>query len=144
MSIPPGSYRLSTFNDKAGYTPTAIPLYGSGRTQTVSVTGSQGCSDVVLNAGPKAARLRLNVVESGTGKQITTFSVTLRREGIPSSSITVHPDLENGILLPALAELTIQVHAAGYERSDPVPLKSGAPDISQELTVELRPALVRF
>lgn len=143
VNVPPGSYRLSTFNYRAGYTPTAIPLYGTGRTQTVSVSEPQGCPDVVLNAGPKAARLRLNVVESGTGKQIAAFSVTLRREDTPSSNITIHPDPEYGILLPPLAELTIQVQAAGYERSDPVPLKSGASDIFQELTVELRPALLR-
>jgi hypothetical protein len=104
--------------------------------------GAQGCSDVLLNAGPKAARLRLNVVESGTGKQITIFSVTVRREDIPSSNITLRPDPEYAILLPPLAELSIQVQAAGYDRSEAVPLKSAASDAFQELTVELRPALL--
>ena len=144
FGIPPGSYRLSTFNLRAGYAPTAIPLYGSGKTQTVSLTaGAPGCSDVVLNAGAKAARLKLNVVESGTEKRITGFSVILRREDIPSSNITIRDDAGYDLLVPPLADLTIQVKAEGYDMSEPVRLKSAASDVSQELTAELRPALLR-
>lgn len=145
IHIPPGSYRLSAFNMGAGYPSPAIPLYGgSERTQQVSVSAAQGCSDVVLNAGPKAARLRLKVVESGTGNPVTTFSVILRREDIPTSPITIHGDPEHDLLLPPLAEVTIQVQASGYSRSDAHVVKSGPSDSSQELTVELRPAFPRL
>jgi hypothetical protein len=138
--ISPGSYRFSTFNMSAGYSPGGIPLYGNERSQQISVSAAQGCSDVVLNAGPKAARLRLKVVESVTGNEVKVFSVVVRREDIPTSPITIHGDPDHALLLPPLAEVTIQVQASGYSRSDAHVVKSGPSDSSQELTVELRPA----
>ena len=138
-NLRPGSYELSTVNLRAGYPPTSLLLYGSGRSLAVTVPPEEGCIDVVVHASAKAAHLKINVVDTQTRLQLTRFIVVLRRADSPDAEYTITTDLERGVLLPPITQLTVQIEAPGYAKSDPMPITSVASDMSQELTVELQP-----
>ena len=135
----PGSYLISTENRREGYPPTALSLYRNARLPAITVNTGTDCANIAITVGPKAARLRLNVVDAGTHREIFRFVLTVQRKDDPNIVFPIAGNEDRGILLPPTTDVTIWVEAEGYEKSAPMSMRTSSPDVSAQLTVELKP-----
>jgi Ca-activated chloride channel homolog len=137
--VRPGSYLISTENRGEGYPPTALSLYRNARLPAITVNTGTDCANIAITLGPKAARLRLNVVDAGTHQEIFRFVLTVQRADDPNNVFPIAGNGDRAILLPPATNVTIWVQADGYEKSAPMSMTTSSSGVSAELTVELKP-----
>jgi hypothetical protein len=131
--VPWGTYLVTVGKENAGYADTGLGLHCNNAYPTVVLTEDSAAADVTLNLGPKAGVLDLQpVTDELTGKEIRSAAVTLRCADNNDLFIT-KSTAEGRILVPALANVVVNITAAGYK---PWPPQGGAPEKSR---VFLRP-----
>jgi len=136
--IPAARYEVSVDDYWRNYpgTYSSMFFYGKANPQ-ITVAVSDICEDVVLRVGPQAAKLQLKVYDAITREPIQKPTVNMRRSGEHDSFSTWVPDQK--VLVPSLAELQLEVQAAGYEKSAPMTL-AFQPGEVRELSLDLQPA----
>jgi hypothetical protein len=132
--VQPGDYTV--FTDAAGYPPT---LNQEGLEYArVSVQPISACADIAIRLGPKAAKLRVRVVDAVTRKPLQGSTVWLDGEhgghGLWSLRVIGDP-----MLIPALRQFHVSARAQGYLRSQTLTISPLQPEETQQLTIELQP-----
>lgn len=116
-----GMYTVSAAKEEDGYPHIDNLFYAAGFVEPpqVSVYEQQTTSDVVVQLGPKAAKLIGRVMDFATGKPLKNAGVeiTLSRVDYPNYSYSTDPDVEGDfeILVPPVS-FTIEVSTPGYEK----------------------------
>ena len=142
--LAPGVYTISVSKEEDGYANTDLPFYSVGlmTAPQVSVNERQTTTEVVVQLGPKAAKLVGRVVNAVTNKLIESqdVQITLRRIDNPEYSYTTGPDVNGNftILVPPVP-FTIEVSAPGYEKRHLGSLHLRQEQI-ERLGITLRPA----
>lgn len=130
-----GSYLLYTKNESAGYMPTRNSFY---RNTTLPLTQIAGkCTKVEVRVGPKAAKLRIHVVDAGTSTALPRFGVSFRDQS--GVLVISNGSQDQEVMVPANTELTISAWSYQYPRSQPMTVTAPAPGASQDVTVQLSP-----
>jgi hypothetical protein len=129
--VQPGNY--SIFVTAAGYPPS---LSQSGMKTEVAVPDEANCANATIRLGPKAARLRVTVINGMTQEPIKGAEVWLTGEfeGQGGWSLTVSGDLAS---VPALTQITVSAGAEGFVRSQPLTISPMQAGQTQEIMIEL-------
>ncbi|HEY7401922.1 MAG TPA: VWA domain-containing protein [Candidatus Angelobacter sp.] len=130
-----GLYQLYTDKESAGYAPTRNSFYRYATLPLIQV--SEKCAKVAVRVGPKAARLRIHVVDAGTGTPLPRFGISFRDR----SGVLVVSQASQGqeVMVPANTDLTISAWSYGYPRSQPSSVTSPGPEAAQDVTIQLSP-----
>lgn len=130
-----GSYLLYTKNESAGYAPTNDSFYRNATLPLTQVSGK--CTKVEVRVGPKAARLKIHVIEAGTGTPLSRFGISFRDHlGI----LVISSASQNQeVMVPANMELTVSAWSYGYPRSQPITVTTPGPEASQDVSIQLSP-----
>ena len=134
--LEPGVYLLYTSNEGAGYPSTKQSFYQNG-----AVPGTKAdrkCTSVIVGVGPKAAKLRIHVVDATTGAPLPNFGISFRT---PSGSPLVisHGSQEQEVMVPARTTLSVSAWSYGFPRSEPISISTPEPEASGDVTVKLSP-----
>lgn len=132
--VQPGPHTILV--DAAGYPFTAPYRVMTG----ITVTSGAPCADAIMALGPKAAKLRVRVVDSVTQEPVKDASVWLIGEytnGGWSMRVIADPTP-----VPALSLITVHAAAEGYIESQPVTVSPMEPEQTQEITIALQPKQV--
>lgn len=125
-----GSHTVYAEKPSAGY------IIGPSLDQDRRVKVSAGvCNDISIKLGPKAARLRVSVIDAVTGKLLphTDFVLTAPRM---ISGGQLFGDI---VLAPPQVDLTIEIRVTGYEQDKRVNIGVLAPSEEKEITIPLQP-----
>lgn len=135
--LPPGSYLIVTVNQDLGYTFSNSADF-SEEGLRVAVSDSAECTQATMRRKPRAAKLRLNLTDSSTGKEIQKPVASFRRtDGFHGwDAVTQY---QNELLVPPTKPLEIQVGAIGYEKADVIPMAPLQPGEVRVLSVQLQP-----
>lgn len=148
--LAPGRYIVYGGKEKDGY-PDSLSTFHSPDPQIVRVNvyEQQVARGIVIQFGPKAAKLVGRVICTATNEPIKDASVTLRRADNPEYSyqIASNPEGAFKILVPSVP-FTLEVSAPGYEdwrytntnsseQANALQVTSGD---TKKLTIALRPA----
>jgi hypothetical protein len=119
-------------------------LLGHGNSSTASLpnavrtragSGSH-CPEITLHH-PARARIHLKVTNLVTGESIESFDLSFRFHGGPLWRSGINKGGQ--LLLPASANLEIQLGSVGYESSEILQMSTPPPGKAREFTAELRP-----
>ena len=102
----------------------------------VAVPDEANCANATIRLGPKAARLRVTVINGMTQEPIKGAEVWLTGEfeGQGGWSLTVSGDLAS---VPALTQITVSAGAEGFVRSQPLTISPMQAGQTQEIMIEL-------
>jgi len=139
VELPPGNYDLVTENNDLGYPDSnSLDFTDSTKRLNVPVAGSAECAPVNVRRVPRAAKLRLQLVDNSDGKDIphpdANFRQTYGRHGW--NGVSVHG---NTLLVPSLKPVEVQVGAIGYESSEILKVAPMSPGEERALAISLRP-----
>lgn len=129
--VQPGNYAI--FVTAAGYPPS---LTQSGMKTEVAVPAGANCADATIRLGPKAAKLRVTVINGMTQEPIKGAEVWLTGdfEDQGGWSLRVSGDLAP---VPALTQITVSAGAEGFVRSQPLTISPMQAGQTQEIMIEL-------
>jgi hypothetical protein len=129
--VQPGNYAI--FVTAAGYPPSLVQ---SGMKTEVAVPAGANCADATIRLGPKAAKLRVTVINGMTQEPIKRAEVWLTGdfEDQGGWSLRVSRDLAS---VPALTQITVSAGAEGFVRSQPLTISSMQAGQTQEIMIEL-------
>ena len=131
-----GPYILYTKNESESYPSTRNSFYRL--TAQPSTQAAEKCAKVVVRLDPKAARLRIHVVDAATGVPLPRFGVSFRN---PSGAhlVVSNASQDQEVLVPAHTALTVSAWSFRYPRSQPMAVTTPGPDTTQDVTVQLSP-----
>jgi hypothetical protein len=140
-----GTYIVTAGKEDAGYADTGLGLHCNNAYQIVMLTEDSASADVTLNLGPKAGVLDLEpVTDELIGREIRSAAITLRCADNNDLFITTSTTVGR-ILVPALANVVVNITAAGY-KPWPAPDRAATegritlrPEQTQKLQVSLQP-----
>lgn len=138
LNVPPAKYEIVSGEAEGPYPNHADSFFYGTPELYLSVKASSTCENVVVQLGPKAAKLNLLVLDAITKQPIERPMVELWRTNSGGGLSTVAP--KGKINVPSLTELQLKLQAIGYEKSAPIKLPAFHPEEVRELTVELQPA----
>lgn len=149
--VTPGANVLVTSKEEEGYASSFFPFFvvEPQSAPQVTVVNQQVTQDVQVHLGPKAAKLRGQVIDSESGKPIQNAEIVYIRADNPNLFYSASPNLPEGgfeHLVPAVG-LKVKVSAPGYEdwyygsdgqqaHDQPLQLQPGA---TEELNISLQP-----
>jgi hypothetical protein len=141
-NLTPGTYKVSAAKEDDGYPPTDYEFYASNGVNAlrIAVYEGQTTSQVVVNLGPKAAKLVGKVIDAATDKLVKDVQIIVRRTDNPDNSFTIVPDVNGKIevLVPPVP-FTVEVSAPGYEKRHLASLQLSSGEIKR-LDITLHPA----
>ncbi len=120
-NLTPGTYTVYGGKEEDGYplTTSAFHSVGNVIAPQVNVNDQQTTSQVVVQLGPKAAKLAVRIVDAATTRPIEEVSITLRRVDNANYMYSTGPNGPKGggfeILVPSVP-VTVEVQARGYEK----------------------------
>jgi hypothetical protein len=147
-----GTYTVSAAKEEDGYPPTDSPFYSVGLVEAPQITVHEQeiTPEVVIQLGPKAAKLVGRIIDATTRKPVNHVQMTLSRFDYPNYQYSTSPDLKGDfeLLVPSLP-VNIQVSAPGYKnwyyggdgskgQANAMHLK---PNTTRELVISLWPKL---
>ena len=102
------------------------------------VPASADCAQVTMRREPRAGKLRLNLTDLFTGKEIEKPEANFRRvDGFHAwDGVTL---FNKDLLVPPLKPLEVQLGAIGYRQTDVMPVPSLRPGEIRVLAVQLQP-----
>jgi hypothetical protein len=121
--VPPGLNTVHGFKEEDGYPDTFFAFYVTDPRAIPQVgVYQQQVTDVVVQLGPKAAKMIIQVFDADTNDQIESAAIELRRPEDPNAyvSLSCIPSEATGkceILVPPLPT-NIKVTKSGYEEQD--------------------------
>ncbi len=121
--VPPGLNTVHAFKEEDGYPDTLFAFYVTDPRAVPQVgVYQQQVADVVVQLGPKAAKMIIQVFDADTNDQIESAAVELRRPGDPNAyvSLSCIPSEATGkceILIPPLPT-NIKASKSGYDEQD--------------------------
>lgn len=149
-NVTPGRYVLNAAKEDEGYPSTSLAFFaGGGRTTEIKVNERQAAQNVMVQLGPKAARLTGRVVDGVTGQPIANAEMTLTRADNPNNYHITGPNRPGAdfqLMVPS-APFTLKVTAPGYEdwyfgkdgtRAQAAMIQI-EPSTTRELVIALRP-----
>lgn len=129
-SVQPGPHII--FVDAMDY-----PLTLSGGHTRINVPPGVQCADAMIALGPKAAKLRVRVVDSVTQEPVKDAEVWL--SGKYTNGGWGMRGIADPTPVPALSLITVHATAEGYVESQPVTVSPMEPEQTQEITIALQP-----
>jgi hypothetical protein len=126
--LPWGRYRIFTKKEIAGYPNMAFSFYSNDLFSEATITSTVPSADVQIQLGPKGGVLVGSVTNAGTGAPVNA-SFKLTRLASPESWLSTSEPPDYRVLLPALADVRVEVSAPGYKTwasSRPINLQPGA------------------
>lgn len=135
--LPVGSYRIVTINQDLGYTFSNMSDFSEEDLHVV-VSDSAECTSTTMRRKPRAAKLRLNLTDSSTGKEIQKPIASFRlTDGFHGwDAVTQY---QNDLMVPPAKPLEVQVGAVGYGKADVIPIAPLQPGEVRVLSVQLQP-----
>lgn len=129
--VQPGNYVI--FVSAAGYPPSGTQ---NGMMTEVAVPTGANCADATIRLGPKAAKLRVTVINGMTQEPIRGAEVWLKGdfEDQGGWSLTVSGDL---VPIPAMTQITVSAGAEGFVRSQSLTISPMHAGQTQEIMIEL-------
>jgi Carboxypeptidase regulatory-like domain len=129
--VQPGNYAI--FVTAAGYPPSGTQ---SGMMTEVAVPAGADCADEMIRLGPKAAKLKVKVINGMTQEPIRGAEVWIRGdfEDQGGWSLTVSGDL---FPVPAQTQITVSAGAEGFVRSQPLTISPMQAGQTREIMIEL-------
>jgi hypothetical protein len=114
--VPWGSYVIMAGKQEAGYPDTKLAFYSKLVAPKAALGPESPTVAVKVQLGPKAGILEIqSLVDQDTGTKIESAKVTLRRVRSPNLFIAVSVVGGARIPVPSLADVGIEVSAAGYK-----------------------------
>lgn len=121
--VPPGLNTVHAFKEEDGYPDTCFAFYVTDPRAIPQVSVyQQQVANVVVQLGPKAAKMIIQVFDADTNDQIEDAAIELRRPGDPAAyvSLSCIPDETTGkceVLIPPLPT-NIKASKSGYDEQD--------------------------
>src|SRR6266571_3066537 len=116
--LAPGTYSVNASKEEDGYAPTdsAFHALGPVRALEVTVYAQQPTPELVIQLGPKLARLVGRVVDAKKNEPVVNAQITLTRVDDSDHAYSTGPNAkaEFDVLVPPVP-FTITVTAAGYK-----------------------------
>jgi hypothetical protein len=122
--LPVGKYLITAMKEAGGYPNGEAPLFNRGRTHVVAdVLPDKLNVFVSYIAGPKAAAITVDAVDSVTGVPIKNPTIVLRSPADPKIWMSAGPNANSKILIPPDQDVIVEVSAPGYKpwRMEPQP-----------------------
>jgi hypothetical protein len=144
--LPMDTYYVRAMKPSDGYPNISFSFYShESKPIIVQLTASQPTVSVVFTLGPRAARLKLEVVDDVSGEPVDNPAVILRSASDPHDFIGMGRSPDSSVLVPPDKDINIEIRADGYlpwhstEHSEVIAgnvvrLRSGD---QQELTIRL-------
>jgi hypothetical protein len=123
QSVPPGLNTVHAYKEDDGYPDTFFAFYVTDRRAIPQVTVyQQQVANVVVQLGPKAGKMVIQVFDVDTNERIDNAAVELKRPGDPNAyvSLSCIPSETSGsceILVPPLPT-NIKASKSGYAEQD--------------------------
>jgi Carboxypeptidase regulatory-like domain len=130
--VQPGRYVV--FTTAAGYPQS---LTQAGMVAHVTVPSDVQCAKATIGLGPKAAKLRVTVVDGVTQQPINKAEVSLHGDFVKQGGWSQRA-IGDQVPVPALTQFTVDAGAAGYEPSQET-ISPIQPEQTKEITVALQP-----
>ncbi len=145
--LPTDTYTILASAPSEGYPDLTFAFYGRQIKRVVVVlTPGSSIDNAVFQLGPKAARLKLAILDDATGAPIGSAAIVLRDASDNPDWLKLDRDLDSNVLITPEQDVLIEVIAKDYESwrlSDHLELTGGRPlhlhsDERREMTIRLK------
>jgi hypothetical protein len=114
--LPIGTYLVDAMKPEDGYPDLRFALYRP-QSRAIEVVLTPGSPDynVQFQVGPKAAKLKVNVIDDATGTSIDDPTIILRNPTVPTEMVSVGRASDSTVLIPSDKDVQVQVMANAYQ-----------------------------
>ncbi|MGD0872756.1 MAG: carboxypeptidase-like regulatory domain-containing protein [Bryobacteraceae bacterium] len=107
-------YQVFAMKEADGYANPRWFIYDNGTVPVVQLSDA-AASDVLVQIGPKAARISGTITDAATGDPIETVSFRVWRGNNCASALSLSATPKYDLLVPSGAEIALEVSVPGYE-----------------------------
>jgi hypothetical protein len=142
-----GTYLIDAKKPSDGYPDLSFALYSpqSRSIEAVLTPGSPNAS-VVFKLGPRAAKLKIDVVDDATGELVHDPTIILQNPKVPNEMVSVARAPDSTVLIPSDKDIQVQVMANSYQSwqlKDHLEMNGGKPfhfrsGETRELTIRVK------
>lgn len=114
--LPIDNYNIRVMKPSDGYPDTSFRFY-SRLEQSIPVvlTHADSFRSVLVTLGPKAGKLKLDVVDATSGAEVKNPTIILRDVSDPNNWISVGKALDSTVLVPPNEDVQVEIVATGYQ-----------------------------